>query len=37
LSALQRRERFPLLDYETPRSQMIIPQNESLFKNSLLD
>lgn len=37
LSALQRRERFPLLDYETPRLQMIIPQNESLFKNSLLD
>lgn len=37
LSALQRRERFPLLDYETPRGQMIIPQNESLFKNSLLD
>ena len=37
LSALQRRERFPMLDYETPRNQMIIPQNESLFKNSLLD
>jgi hypothetical protein len=37
LSNLQRRERPPWLDYETPRSQMIIPQNESLFKNSLLD
>ena len=37
LSNSRRRERPPWRDYETPRLQMIIPQNESLFKNSLLD
>lgn len=31
MSGLQRRERFPLLDYETPRESMIIPKHEDLF------
>ncbi len=37
LSGLQRRERFPLLDYETKPGDLIIPQHEDLFRPSLLD
>jgi hypothetical protein len=31
LSGLQRRERFPLLDYDTPQDSLIVPQHEDLF------
>ncbi len=37
LSGLQRRERFPLLDYDVPQQDLILPQNETMFTRSLLD
>lgn len=37
LSGLQRRERFPMLDYDVPTGDLILPQNETMFTRSLLD
>lgn len=37
LSGLQRRERFPLLDYDVPQQDLILPQNETMFTRTLLD